>query len=154
MRDTERERGRDIGGGRSRLPVGTRSRDLGCRPGPKAAAPPRGPPGVPRSEPFLKGWGGEETKHAKAPRQQVTWHHQELKEPLGDGDRETLVWDEAETWAEAGPPQGSIRHGKKFGFYSRSPRGSYLIQGLRQASDMICLWFWKTILASPWEGSE
>ena len=54
MRDTERERGRDTGRGRSRLHAGSLMWDLiprtpGPRPGPKAGAKPLSHPGIPEN---------------------------------------------------------------------------------------------------------
>ena len=59
MRDTQRERGRDTGRGRSRLHAGSPTRDSilgldpgtpGPRPGPKAGAKPLSHPGIPNTE--------------------------------------------------------------------------------------------------------
>ena len=57
MRDTERERGRDIGREKSRPPAGSPLQGLdpktpGSRPGPKAGAQPMSHPGNPQKREF------------------------------------------------------------------------------------------------------
>ena len=49
MRDTQRERGRDTGRGRSRFHAGSLMQDLilGSHPGPKAGTKPLSHPGIP-----------------------------------------------------------------------------------------------------------
>ena len=75
MIDIERERGRDTGGGRSRLharsPMWTLSETPGSLPGPKAEAKPLSHPGIPQF--FFNTAGGTQEKDQKHQVRQVKY---------------------------------------------------------------------------------